>query len=56
MEVADFSDERLVATARVAPVDEERSAYHREVKAVTYHELALRKVPGGYEAVYIVDI
>jgi SHS2 domain-containing protein len=53
---AAFTESRLVVTVNTAPVDLERSAFHREVKAITYHELSIRTVPGGYEATFIVDI
>ena len=53
---ADFTNDRLAVTARTALIDEERSALHREVKAITYHELAIREVAGGFEATLIVDI
>jgi SHS2 domain-containing protein len=42
--------------ARAAGIDEDRSDLEREVKAVTYHELAVRDAPGGYELNFIVDI
>ena len=51
-----FSETLLVVEGLLVPLDEQRSAYYREVKAVTYHELALRAVDGGFEAVLIVDI
>jgi len=47
---------RLAATCRIAPIDAARSELAREVKAVTYHELAIREVDGGFEATMIVDI
>ena len=53
---ASFTESRLTVTAKTAPVDLERSAFHREVKAVTYHELSIRTISGGYEATLIVDI
>jgi SHS2 domain-containing protein len=56
VEVEEFSAGRLAVSAAVRPVDEARSAYEREVKAITYHALGIRPVPGGYEATYIVDI
>jgi SHS2 domain-containing protein len=56
VQVAEFTPQRLVVTAEARPIDEGRSALEREVKAVTYHELAIRPVAGGYEATYIVDI
>jgi len=51
-----FDERRLSAIAHAAAVDAERSVYLREVKAVTYHELGIRPIAGGYEATFIVDI
>jgi len=56
VENAAFTESRLTVTAKSAPIDQERSAFHREVKAITYHELSIREGPGGYEATFIVDI
>ena len=56
VEVEQFSADRLRLAVQLHPVDESRSAYEREVKAVTYHELNIRPVPGGHEATYILDI
>ena len=56
LEVSTFTDRQLIATVSSAPVDRQRSAYLREVKAITYHELDIRTIPGGYEATVIVDI
>ncbi len=56
LEVPKFDDGRLVATAETQVVDGHRSSYDHEVKAVTYHELEIRTIPGGYEATIIVDI
>ena len=56
LDVAVFDDRRLAATVRTAHLDRDRSAYTREVKAITYHELDIRSIPGGYEATVIVDI
>lgn len=55
-ETVAFDASRLAVQARTAPVDQEKSVYCREVKAVTYHELAIREIAGGYEATFIVDI
>jgi len=55
-DVTGFDDRRLNVTVRLAPVDPKRTVYHHEVKAITYHELAIRTIPGGYEATVIVDI
>jgi SHS2 domain-containing protein len=53
---AAFTESWFTVTAKVAPIDLERSAFHREVKAITYHELSIRVIAGGYEATIIVDI
>ena len=51
-----FDADRLTVTAGTQLVDQHLSVYDREVKAVTYHELDVRAVPGGFEATVIVDI
>lgn len=51
-----FSDGQLSVLGESGPLDGERSALFREVKAITYHDLSIRDVPGGYEATMIVDI
>ncbi len=56
VDVSTFDDDRLAVSAHARSVDMQRSVFHREVKAVTYHELDIRTIPGGYEAVFIVDI
>lgn len=54
--VEEFSEQRLVVLVRLAEVEPQRTVYHREVKAVTYHDLEVREVAGGYEATFILDI
>ena len=54
--VAVFDDTGLKVEVQTAPIDAERSVYHHEVKAITYHELDIRSIAGGYEATLIVDI
>lgn len=56
VDIAEFSDRRLRASAETAAVDLDTSVFYREVKAITYHELAVREIPGGFEATVIVDI
>ena len=56
VEVEEFDDARLAVAARLCRVDRQRSALEREVKAITYHELAIRRSADGYEATCIVDI
>jgi SHS2 domain-containing protein len=56
LNVTEFTPQRLCVTADAQPVDAPRSVLQREVKAVTYHALAIRPVEGGFEATFIVDI
>ena len=49
-------DERAEVTATGEPVDPRRHALRAEVKAVTYHELAVRRTPTGYAARVILDV
>ncbi len=56
LNVAEFTPQHLCVTAGAQPVDARRSVLQREVKAVTYHALAIRPVEGGFEATLIVDI
>lgn len=51
-----FEAQSLRVAMRLKPVDMERSVFHREVKAVTYHDLAVEKIKGGWQATIIVDI
>ncbi len=54
--VSRFDGDRLTVRAGTVAVDLGRSTLEREVKAITYHALEIRKVPGGFEATIIVDI
>jgi len=54
--VGEFSENRLLLHGQAILVDDDRSIYHHEVKAITYHALNIRPVPGGFEAEVIVDI
>ena len=56
VDVPRFDDRQLRVVATLSSVDAEGSEYLREVKAITYHELAIRPIDGGYEATFIVDI
>jgi len=51
-----FSAHELLVVAKSAPIDLGRSDFLREVKAITYHELTIRRIDGGLEATFIVDI
>ena len=46
----------LRATARGEPVDLDRHHLAHEIKAITYHQLEVKQVPDGWQAVVIVDI
>lgn len=56
VDVAALTDSGLTVTLHTELIDFDRSMLLREVKAVTYHELAVRPIEGGYEATVIVDI
>lgn len=53
---ASFTDARLDAELVMSKVRVDQSSLEREVKAITYHELEIRPIPGGVEATIIVDI
>jgi SHS2 domain-containing protein len=44
------------ATVRGEKIDPARHVIHTEIKAVTYHELYVREVEGGWEAQVIFDV
>jgi len=54
--VAEFAPDRLAVEAQAFKLDQVRSVYQHEVKAVTYHALEIAVIPGGYRATIIVDI
>lgn len=56
LSVTGFDRGRLQATVTTRRLDRDRSVLHREVKAITYHELDIRPIDGGFEATIIVDI
>jgi len=56
VDVPAFTPATLSVRGKTEAVDPERSVFYREVKAVTYHELAIHEIPGGHEAAVIVDI
>jgi SHS2 domain-containing protein len=51
-----LTETRLELAAQRCPLDAERSVFHREVKAVTYHGLHVMRQNGGYSAEIILDI
>lgn len=46
----------LTATVWGEPLDRLRHHLSREVKAITYHDLSVTEIPGGFRAEVIVDI
>jgi protein archease len=54
--LARLEDRRLEATARGEKFDRDRHHVKLQVKAITYHQLALEAVPGGWRAQVYVDI
>ena len=56
LNVEEFTAQRLAVTSETQSIDEERSSLDREVKAITYHGLAIERVAEGYRATIIVDI
>jgi SHS2 domain-containing protein len=56
IKVAAFEETRLAGSYSTRGVDMDASVFYREVKAVTYHELDIRRTPDGFEATIIVDI
>ena len=55
-EIAELTAERLVATVRGEPIDARRHPLHTEIKAVTYHGLAIEPEDGGWRAQIIFDL
>jgi SHS2 domain-containing protein len=49
-------DGGLTARFDSVPLDPQRHVLDHEVKAITYHELAVRPTPQGWEALVILDI
>jgi len=56
LEVEVFNESLLRVHVQMRDVVADTSAMCREVKAITYHDLAVNQTGEGYEATYIVDI
>lgn len=54
--VVQLSAAGLEGEAAGEPLDAARHRLRNEIKAVTYHQLAVRPTEGGWEATVIVDI
>lgn len=55
-EVVDLTGTTLRARLTGEPYDEARHERHPEVKAVTWHDLSVKRVEAGWEAVFILDL
>lgn len=55
-EVNELTERRIAATARGEGVDPHRHTIYTEIKAVTYHELALERSGSGWQARIIFDL
>lgn len=47
---------RLTATVRGEPIDLDRHRLGTEIKAITWHDLAVRQTAEGYEAEVLLDV
>ncbi|GIW70769.1 MAG: archease [Planctomycetota bacterium] len=47
---------RLVGELAGEPIDPSRHRIHTEIKAVTYHDLAIERTDDGYEARIVFDV
>lgn len=52
----EFNSTQLRVMGQALRIDQDDTVYYREVKAVTYHELAIHQTPSGFEATVILDI
>jgi len=52
----EFGDDRLVAEAKGEPFDPGRHRIKTELKAVTYHQLGIRKTPQHFTTKVVFDV
>ena len=55
-EVSELTDGKLRATAFGRPIAANRNRLKTEIKAATYHNLAIKKSPEGYSVEVIFDV
>ncbi len=55
-EISDLSDTSLSAEIGTVPFDPQKCEIKYQIKAVTYHQIAIKKVSGRFEATVIFDI
>ncbi len=56
LEMSEVTPERAVGRIGIAPRDEEAYEGGTQVKAITYHRLAVEETPGGWTATVYVDV
>ena len=56
IEIGSISSTRLQSTLRVVSLNKGHHEILREIKAVTYHQIAVEETPHGWEARVIFDI
>ena len=56
LEMSEVSSERAVGRIWIAPRDEEAYEGGTQVKAITYHRLAVEETPDGWVATVYVDV
>lgn len=54
--IDELTDTRLAATAWGEPIDPDRHTVYTEVKAITYHQLAIEETDDGWRVQIIVDM
>lgn len=55
-EVGELSERRIVSTARGEAIDAHRHTVYTEIKAVTYHDLAIERTGTNWRAQVIFDL
>jgi len=56
IEVLRFDESGLSVRGSSVGIDLDQSVFFREVKAITYHDLEIKRIRGGFEAAFILDI
>ncbi len=56
IELIEITEFDLTALVRLDNFDKERHFINHEIKAVTYHGIDVRSIPGGWKATVILDV
>jgi len=56
IEVTGLNKNHVDGIGHGEPLDKSRHRAHTHIKAVTYHQLAVKQAPGGWEATVFVDV